>query len=282
MRNRYPGTCTDCGAAVAAEAGVVLKGDGRWRTYCAEHEPRPAPPPRGDHAGWHTGDLAGYDCETSSNDPREAFLVSAALVDTDGSARTWLVHPGDREIPEGAVAVHGITTERARAEGVRPEEALEEIADALAGHLLAGRGLVIFNAPFDLCVLAEELRRYGMKTLEDRLSGAPATIVDPLVIDRGADPYRRGKRNLGAMCEFYGVRLTDAHTAHGDAAACLELAREIGARRPELAALDLADLHERQAAWAREFTRSRQEWLDRRRPGHGTVVDGDWPCPALV
>ncbi|MFC3996047.1 exonuclease domain-containing protein [Nocardiopsis sediminis] len=281
MRNRYPGSCTTCGTAVAAEAGVVLKEDGRWRTYCAEHEPKPVPPPRGGHLGWHTGDLAGFDSETSSNVPREAFLVSAALVDTTGATRTWLVDPGDREIPEDAVAVHGISTERARDEGVRAEDALEEIADALTGHLLAGRGLVIFNAPFDLVVLSEELRRYGMKSLDDRLSGPLSAIIDPLVIDRGVDPYRRGARNLGAMCEFYGVDLTDAHSAHGDAVACLEVAREIGARRPDIAALGLAELHQRQIDWAAAYARSRQEWLDRRRPGHGRVIDGDWPISAI-
>ncbi|MDA8369013.1 MAG: exonuclease domain-containing protein [Nocardiopsaceae bacterium] len=277
MRNRYPGTCTNCGTAVAAETGAVIKESGRWRTYCAAHEPRPVPPPRGDHLGWHTGDLAGYDCETSSNDPRAAFLVSAALVDTSGTVRTWLVAPGEREIPAAAVAVHGITTERAREEGVPAEEAIDEIADVLAEHLLADRGLAIFNAPFDLGVLAAELRRYGMKSITERLTGEPATIIDPLVIDRGVDPFRKGPRNLGAMCEFYGVRLTDAHTAHGDAAACLHLAREIAARRPELAALDLPELHKRQVGWAAEYARSRQKWLDKRKPGHGTVVDGNWP-----
>ncbi|MBV2365789.1 exonuclease domain-containing protein [Streptomonospora nanhaiensis] len=278
MRNRYPGTCTSCGTSVEAEAGVVLKQDGRWRTYCAEHEPRPTPPPRADHLGWHTGVLAGFDCETSSRDPREAFLVSAAMVDSSGTARTWLVDPGDRRIPDDAIAVHGITNERARAEGMPAVKALEEIADAVCTHLLAQRGLVIFNAPFDLRVLAGELKRHDLTPLTDRLGGAaPAPIIDPLVIDRGADPYRRGPRNLSAMCEFYGVDLHDAHTASGDASACLALAREIGARRPEIAALDLPVLHQRQVEWAAAFARDRQEWLDKRRPGHGTVVDGTWP-----
>ncbi|QBI56095.1 exonuclease domain-containing protein [Streptomonospora litoralis] len=281
MRNRYPGTCTTCGTPVAAQAGVVLKEGGRWRTYCTEHEPRPTPPPRGDHIGWHTGPLAGYDCETSARDPREAFLVSAAFVDSAGTARTWLVDPGEREIPEDAVAVHGITTERARDEGLPAAKALDEIADAVSTHLTAERGLTVFNAPFDLMVLSGELRRHELTPLTARVGAdALAPIIDPLVIDRGADPYRRGPRNLAAMCEFYGVSLREAHTAHGDAAACLELACEIGARRPDVAALDLPALHARQIEWAAAYARSRQEWLDKRRPGHGTVVDGTWPYTA--
>ncbi|MBB6174986.1 DNA polymerase-3 subunit epsilon [Nocardiopsis mwathae] len=277
MRNRYPGTCTTCGAGVAVGDGVVLKEGGRWRTYCTEHEPRPTPPPRGDHLGWHSGELAGYDCETSSNDPRAAFLVSAALMPPSGAARTWLADPGEREIPQDAIDVHGITNERARAEGAPAEEVLAEIAECLTEHLLAGRGLVIFNAPYDLGVLTAELRRHGLKSLAERLSGEPCPIIDPLVIDRGIDPYRRGPRNLAAMCAYYGVDQGDAHTAQDDAAACLALAREIGARHPDVAALSLADLHARQVEWAAAYARSRQEWLDRTKPGHGRVIDGAWP-----
>ncbi|TQN33182.1 DNA polymerase-3 subunit epsilon [Haloactinospora alba] len=277
MRNRYPGTCRSCGAKVAARAGGLVRDGRRWLTYCAEHTPAPAPPPRGEHPGWHGGELAGFDCETSARDPRTAFLVSAALVDTSGATRTWLVHPGEREIPEEAIAVHGITNERARDEGVPAPQALSEIADILTDHLRAGRGLAIFNAPYDLRVLDGELRRCGIQPLESRLTRAPSPIVDPLVIDRGIDPYRSGPRNLGAMCDHYGVGLVDAHTADGDAAACLSLAREIGARYPDLAGLELAELHERQVAWAADRARDRQTWLDNNRPGHGTVVDGTWP-----
>ncbi|GAA4904937.1 exonuclease domain-containing protein [Streptomonospora salina] len=279
MRNRYPGNCTSCGTPVAAQAGVVLNQDGRWRTYCAEHEPRPEPPPRGDHLGWHTGPLAGYDCETSARDPHTAFLVSAAFVDSAGSERTWLVDPADREIPEEAIAVHGITNERARDEGIPAAKALDEIAEALSAHLLSGNGLAVFNAPFDLTVLAGELRRHELAPLSERLGADTVSpVLDPLVIDRGSDPYRRGPRNLAAMCGFYGVSLEGAHTAVGDASACLTLACEIAARRPDVAALDLQTLHRRQIEWAAAYARSRQEWLDKRRPGHGTVVDGTWPC----
>ncbi|WP_028646659.1 exonuclease domain-containing protein [Nocardiopsis sp. CNT312] len=277
MRNRYPGTCTTCSVRVDAGEGVVLKETGRWRTYCAEHEPRPVPPPRAAHAGWHTTALLGFDSETSARDPRTAFLVSAALVDRDGDRRTWLVDPGPREIPADAVAVHGISTERARAEGRPAAKCLEEIAEALTAHLRAARGLVVFNAPYDLKVLALELERHGLASLEDRLGGEVAPVVDPLVIDRGVEPYRKGRRNLGAMSEYYGVTLTKAHTATADASAALAVAEEIGARHPAVAALELAELHRKQVAWALEYARGRQEWLDRTKPDHGTVVDGTWP-----
>ncbi len=277
MRNRYPGTCTTCGVTVAAGAGVVLRENERWRSYCSEHEPRPTPPPRGDHPGWHSGPIVGYDCETSSNDPREAFLVSAALVDASGTSHSWLVNPEDREIPADAVKIHGISTEFARSEGIPAEEALGEIAETITEHLMAGNALTIFNAPFDLGVLVAELRRHDLKPLDARLSGPPSPIIDPLVVDRGVDPYRRGPRNLAAMSEFYEVDLAGAHTAHGDAAACLALSQEIGARHRELAGLSLAELHDRQIQWALDYAHNRQQWLDKNKPGHGRVIDGTWP-----
>ncbi|MGI5119197.1 exonuclease domain-containing protein [Marinactinospora thermotolerans] len=280
MRNRYPGACRTCGVKVAAGAGTATRGDGRWYVHCAEHVPAAAPaappPPRGDHPGWHTSLLAGYDCETSGRDPRSAFLVSAALVDTRGEQRSWLVDPGEREIPPAAVAVHGITTERARAEGVPAEQALDEIAEALSAHLAAGRGLVVFNAPFDLTVLDAELARRGMKSLTERVGHPPSPIIDPLVIDRGLDPHRGGPRTLGAMCAFYGFEVAGAHTANGDATACLELARELGARYPEIASDSLEELHERQVEWASAYARQRRGRRDRPQSDAGR---GEWPVP---
>ena len=75
---------------------------------------------------WVTGPLLGFDTKTTGVDPLKDHLVTAAVVSrgslgADGArgqdVRTWLADPGV-EIPEAAAAVHGITTERARTEGV--------------------------------------------------------------------------------------------------------------------------------------------------------------------
>lgn len=278
MRNRYPGTCQECSQHVPAGSGVVVRESGRWRAYCAEHEPRPDPPPaRGGHPGWHTTKLVGYDCETSAANPKEAFLVSAALVEVNGQVRTWLVDPGERTIPAEATDVHGISTEYARTHGRPAEEVLAEISQALVDHLTVGHGLAIFNAPFDLAVLDNELSRAEMDTLSQRMAGAIHPVIDPLVLDRGIDPYRRGRRTLTAMCQHYEVSLTEAHTATGDAHACLTLATEIGARHQNVAALSLSELHQRQVEWALAYAQDRQQWLDRTRPGHGRHFEGSWP-----
>ncbi|UGQ10196.1 DNA polymerase III subunit epsilon [Yinghuangia sp. ASG 101] len=250
--------------------------DGKWTTYCKDCEPKPVAPARGGHEGWHQRLLAAFDLETSGVDVRNDFIVTAAVCDTAGNRRTWLVHPGDREIPAEATAVHGVGTEHARAHGRPAVECLDEIADTLAGYLAAGTPVAVYNAVFDLTLLEAELRRHDRTPLARRVP-VLGPIVDPLVIDKQLDRFRRGKRTLEATTAFYGVSLADAHTADADAEACLRLAVELGARHPKLAALDVRALHNEQRTWAAEQAASFQAYLDRRKPGHGEHIVGDWP-----
>lgn len=101
--------------------------------------------------GWHRELLIGFDLETTGTDPRTARIVTAAVVEVkDGEPigrRTWLADPGV-SIPDDAVAVHGITNERAVAEGRPAGEVVEEIAGALVAHWRAGAPVVAYNAAF--------------------------------------------------------------------------------------------------------------------------------------
>jgi DNA polymerase-3 subunit epsilon len=101
--------------------------------------------------GWHRDLLVGFDLETTGTDPLTARIVTAAVTEVrDGEPvrhREWLVDPGV-PIPEEATAVHGISTDRAAADGRPAVEAVAEIADALAGHWAAGVPVVVYNAPF--------------------------------------------------------------------------------------------------------------------------------------
>jgi DNA polymerase-3 subunit epsilon len=110
--------------------------------------------------------------------------------------RAWLVDPGV-EIPEGATEVHGITTERVRAEGLPTDAAIGEILTALDQALGTSRPLVIFNARYDLTVLDREARRQHYDVEE----GGPVSslalgcrrVVDPLVLDGGFTATGRGR-----------------------------------------------------------------------------------------
>ena len=145
---------------------------------------------------WTEGPLLGFDTETTGVDVDHDRIVTAALVRRDASGtriRTWLIDPGV-EIPAAASAIHGITTAHARAHGAPPAVALAEIAATVATALAAGTPVVAFNAAYDLSILDAELVRHGLATVPERLGRATSPVIDPLVLDRHEDRYRRGKR----------------------------------------------------------------------------------------
>lgn len=178
--------------------------------------------------------LAAFDLETSGPNPLVDRIVTANLTLIDPrqteptiTSANWLLNP-EIDIPQGATDVHGITTEHARDNGMDYEEGLSEIGSAIMDAWNQDYALVVYNASFDMTMLHHESMRVFDTDLDDdgSLIGFPAegTIVDPFVIDKAFDQYRKGKRTLGAACEHYGVKLDNAHEAEADAVAAARLA----------------------------------------------------------
>ncbi|MCP3817799.1 exonuclease domain-containing protein [Streptomyces sp. A3M-1-3] len=211
---------------------------------------------------WHLKRMAAFDLETTSVDPETARIVTACIVQVGGGQppqpANWVADPGV-EIPEEAAKIHGYTTERARTEGRPAIEVIEEITAALGWILAHGIPIVAMNARYDLTVLDRECRRRGLPTLSDRyVDDVLWPVIDPFVIDKQVDRYRRGKRNLTALCEHYKVKLDGAHDSAADAIAAARVAWRLGATRPELAAMDIEALHHAQIKWAAEQAASLQ------------------------
>ncbi|OJX63378.1 MAG: DNA polymerase III subunit epsilon [Micrococcales bacterium 73-13] len=230
--------------------------------------------------------LASFDLETTGIDVRTARIVSACVVELRGdevvARRDWLLDPGV-PIPEQATRVHGITTERARAEGVAAPAGVQSILEAVRGVLARGLGLVVYNAPYDLTLLAHEARRHGLEGF------LPQPIVDPIILDKQVDRYRKGKRTLDLTAAHYGVPLTDAHDAGADAIAAGRIAHAIGTRYAEALPQDAMELHRAQIDWAAQqqadfarFMRERvsPDWVSDRPAWPGGAPD--WSGPAMV
>lgn len=229
---------------------------------------------------WHQGPLVGFDLETTGTDVETDRIVTAALVrlEPDGTVteqRTWLLDPGVA-IPEQASAIHGIGTDHARKHGARAASAVEEIAHAVAGVLRSGVALVVMNARYDLSLLDRECGRYGLDSVDERIGGVPSPVIDPLVIDKHVDKYRKGKRALQALCEHYGVTLSDAHDATADAVAAVRVVRQMGERHRPVSTLPPAELHALQVRAAAEQSASLQAYL-RRTANPAAVVEQAWP-----
>ncbi|MFF3094833.1 3'-5' exonuclease [Streptomyces cyaneofuscatus] len=229
---------------------------------------------------WHQGPLVGFDLETTGTDVETDRIVTAALVrlEPDGTVaeqRTWLLDPGVA-IPKQASAIHGIGTDHARKHGARAASAVAEIAQAVAEVLRSGVPLVVMNARYDLSLLDRECGRYGLDSVEQRIGGVPSPVIDPLVIDKHVDKYRKGKRALQALCEHYGVTLSDAHDATADAVAAVRVVRRMGERHRPVSTLPPAELHALQVRAAAEQSASLQAYL-RRTANPTAVVEQAWP-----
>jgi DNA polymerase-3 subunit epsilon len=219
--------------------------------------------------------LAVFDLETTGIDIDTCRIVTAhvGVIGPGGEVleqREWLVDPGV-EIPTAATLIHGVSTEHARLEGLPAMQGVVEIIAALTDAANRGLPIVAYNAAYDLSVLDREAQRYGHEPLR-----SPAPVIDPLVIDKAVDRYRRGKRTLTATAAHYGVPLDDAHNAGADAIAAGRVAQAIARAFPELAACAVAELHTRQVGWCREQAESYQDW--RRRNGEPEfTTSGAWP-----
>ena len=216
-----------------------------------------------------------FDLETTGVDVTSDRIVTAhvGVLDRHGreiAARDWLADPGIA-IPDGATAVHGVTTEHARARGRPAHEVVAEVSSALRMLFAQGMPIVAYNASYDFSLLAHEAARHGIPVLS-----APQPIIDPLVIDKAYDRYRRGKRTLSVVAEHYAVPLDAAHEASADAVAAgrvaLALARAY--RLPGTA----TELHTQQIGWARDQAASLTEYfISVGRLDPQETLDGSWP-----
>lgn len=204
--------------------------------------------------------------------------VSAVTITPNGDvhdAYTAIIDP-HIDIPEGAAAVHGITTERARAEGADPVDVLADVADRITAHIATGAPICMFNARFDWPLLLAEAERHGV----DFPCAAP--ILDPYLIDRLVDRFRKGKRQLGMVAAHYGVELGDAaHGALADATAAGRVMQKITERYPEVAQRSLASMVLWQTHGAEQDRLRFQDYMRTQVDPKFESVSG-WPIPVAV
>ena len=234
-------------------------------------------------AHWWTGEVLGFDFETTGIDRFDDVPVSFALVTMVGgdvvTSTAGLVDPG-REIPAGATEVHGISTERARAEGIPLREAIELVTEAVVAAGRRGVPLAGMKLDYDLTILDTQSRRLRGAGLSE--FGWWGPVLDAVVLDRHLDRFRKGRRTLGDLCAYYGVDIGNAHDATADAVASIRVLLALAARYKEMRDADPASLHESQITWHREWAAGYDQW----RSGSGMPPidprDYLWPVAPMV
>jgi DNA polymerase-3 subunit epsilon len=108
----------------------------------------------------------------------------------------------DRDIDEGALAVHGISLDF-----LQDKPRFADIAGEFL-DFIRGAELIIHNAPFDIGFLNAELGRLDMAPIDTVCHG----VLDTLRMAKDLHPGK--KNNLNVLCDRYGV--DNSHrTLHG-------------------------------------------------------------------
>jgi DNA polymerase-3 subunit epsilon len=219
--------------------------------------------------------LVSFDVETTGVDLDQDRIITAAISIVGDKYPVkhydWIIDPGV-EISAEATGIHGYTAEDIKLQGSDPKETLEKIINLLAEKCSEDVPLVIFNARFDVTIMDREAKRHGLVPLTERCPNL--AIIDPMVIDKAAQPYRRGKRTLGALCEVYHVPFEEVHKANDDALAAARLAWRMGTKF-QMGELTAAEVHQKQIEWAKKQALGLQEYFDRQ--GKDETVSTEWP-----
>ena len=147
------------------------------------------------------------DTETTGLNPRNGDRIievgCVELIDRrlTGNNFHCYINP-ERDSEEGALAVHGLTTEF-----LRDKPKFAAIAAELRDYI-SGAEVIIHNAPFDVGFLDAEFARLDIPRFIEHVE----KVTDTLVQAKETHP---GKRNsLDALCDRYGI--SNAHrTLHG-------------------------------------------------------------------
>lgn len=218
---------------------------------------------------WWEEPLYALDLETTGQDPHACEIVSWALVKLAPTGHVLESHASVCQVTRwnaGAESIHGIPEAVSRA-GVTQAAMRQALADLLAQVISEGAPLVVFNAGYDLTILARQSNELAeaVRILH---------VIDPLVIDRALDKYRKGPRRLGTLCVHFGVEHGQAHDALADATAAGRLALMLPLAYAD-ARVPRSELHASQVAWSSEWASGYQAY--KRRSDPSATIDGSWP-----
>ncbi len=139
------------------------------------------------------------DTETTGLEPRLGHRIieigCVEVIDRRVTGKRYhqYINP-EREIDEGAVEVHGITSAF-----LADKPLFADIVDDFL-NFIRGAELVIHNAPFDVGFIDHELNQLNQN--ENHIANI-CTVLDTLVLARKMHPGQ--KNNLDALCKRYDI-----------------------------------------------------------------------------
>jgi len=157
------------------------------------------------------------DTETTGLSIKEDHrIIEIACIETNNLLPTnkvfyKLINP-EREVSNDAFKVHGYSTEK-----LKKEKKFSEIAKELV-EFIAGKKLIIHNAPFDIGFLNHEFKKINID-----LINLKENVVDTLEIAR--TKYPGSSNSLDSLCKKFNIDLSK-RTKHNALVDC-ELLRQV-------------------------------------------------------
>lgn len=168
------------------------------------------------------------DTETTGFEPSEGHRIveigAVELLNHMPTGRTYhqYINP-ERDMPEGAFAVHGLSEEF-----LKPFPVFREVGQAFL-DFVGDAKLIIHNAAFDVKFLNFELGKVGLTHLKQE------NVLDTLMMARRKFPG--SPASLDALCRRFGIdnSMREKHGALLDSEILAEVYLElIGGRQPDL------------------------------------------------
>ncbi len=146
-----------------------------------------------------------------------------SLYDIDGnpeSVNSFIIYPTDFTIPQDTAKIHGITTERAKKEGI----SLHKVLPHFNADVEKATTIIAHNLDFDLPSVHTEFMRCKLKTNLHKKQKF-CTMKTPKIISFCKLPSLSGRGYkwptlMQLHLQLFGTEFSDSHNASADVEAC--------------------------------------------------------------
>ena len=216
------------------------------------------------------------DCETTGVDALNDRIIQlvVATADVEGNVLEcweWFINP-DVPVPDEAAEVHGFSNEYLAENGRPAAEVFAEAIGVFREHWKLIQ--VQYNMNFDLTFLDAEFKRWGIADNFGAGMSEYTRLYDCYVTDRACDKYRKGKRKLLNLADYYGISYNEdeLHNALADVTLTAKVAVAVRNKYG-------LPTNQQQADWHRSWAENFRDYLRRNGKTEEEVagVSGDWP-----
>jgi DNA polymerase III epsilon subunit-like protein len=162
--------------------------------------------------------------DTETTGLHDGEIVQIAIADYSGKVLLDTLVKPVQGIPAEATRIHGITEEM-----VKDAPGWGEVVSQVE-NILKGRMVVVYNAVYDRKMMHLSSEHAGLPKTDWRAFSQWWCAMEAFAEVYGDwNSYRRSYtwQSLTNACRYYGIPVTNAHTALGDVMLTLELCRKM-------------------------------------------------------